>query len=294
MIARPITHSLITTVVFICSFISSVYADDIKLKCAGCKTAAILMKELSAAYPAASFTPGKTGNKKALQLFEKKKIDFAFSCKPAKKLIAKFGMPAETTSSWTCTAFAKDPIVVVVNPKTGITDLSLVQLTKIFTGAIKNWKELGGADLPIEITMMDMNKVETGNTTVFKECTLQKYVQAGSNTVTQTPSATPNKSATITAPATLLDSPDKLGTFCKAKSGGITFMGLNSYKDKYGTRVSIGGVPATVDTIISGKYPMAVTYYLIYGDNAPVKAFCSFATSKEGKEVINKNFVAIK
>jgi serine/threonine protein kinase len=46
-------------------------------------------------------------------------------------------------------AVAYDAVVVVVNPKVNISALSKEQLEKIYIGDIKNWKEVGGEDLPI-------------------------------------------------------------------------------------------------------------------------------------------------
>ncbi|WP_373283963.1 extracellular solute-binding protein, partial [Streptococcus himalayensis] len=42
-------------------------------------------------------------------------------------------------------------IAVIVNKDVNVKDISLNQLKKIFTGDIKNWKELGGKDLEISI-----------------------------------------------------------------------------------------------------------------------------------------------
>lgn len=42
-------------------------------------------------------------------------------------------------------------ITPIVTPGTGVTDISLEDLGKIFTGEITNWKELGGKDLSITV-----------------------------------------------------------------------------------------------------------------------------------------------
>jgi len=46
---------------------------------------------------------------------------------------------------------AQDRIVVMVNRDNPVKSLSKAQLKEIFTGATTNWKQLGGADLPIKI-----------------------------------------------------------------------------------------------------------------------------------------------
>lgn len=269
-------------------------ATNIKLKSAGCKTEAILMDALCSNYPEAKIKSGRTGNKKALFLLADGKIDFAFTCKPMSKLINKFKIPAEKTKDWKCIAFAKDPLVVVINPDAGISDISLANLSKIFTGLIHNWKEIGGNDLAIKIGYMDTKKVETGNNTVFKECTLQKYVDS-SGKVSGELNKELNIKADLSKKATILDSPDKLGNFIKATPGSITFMGLNSYKKKYGTALKIAGIEPTINTVRSGKYPMAVTYHLIFSSSSSedVKKFINYTLSDKGKTITSNNFVAI-
>ncbi len=265
-----------------------------KLKAAGCKTEAILMDELCSNYPAARIKPSRTGNKKGLILFAEGKTDFAFTCKPAGSLIKKFKLNTAKTKDWKCIAFAKDPLIIIANPDTGITELSLIDLSKIFTGKASNWSEFGGNNLPITIGYMDTQKVETGNNTVFKECVLQKYVSP-SGAITGTPNPTPNLKADFSKQATILDSPDKLGNFVRATPGAITFMGLNSYQDKCGTALKINGISPNIDTVRSGEYPMAVTYHLIYNPkgSTAVTDFVDFVTSEQGRKITAKNFVDI-
>ena len=46
---------------------------------------------------------------------------------------------------------AYDALAVVVNPANKVTDLTREQLEDIFTGKIKNWKEVGGEDMKIVV-----------------------------------------------------------------------------------------------------------------------------------------------
>ena len=47
------------------------------------------------------------------------------------------------------TVLAYDGIAIIVNPENPVTDLSLDQIAKIYTGEITNWKEVGGNDAEI-------------------------------------------------------------------------------------------------------------------------------------------------
>ena len=50
---------------------------------------------------------------------------------------------------YTETPFCKDPIAVIARKECNVGGLSQEELQDIFAGDIKNWKEVGGADLPI-------------------------------------------------------------------------------------------------------------------------------------------------
>ena len=54
-------------------------------------------------------------------------------------------------------AFCKDPISVIAKKECGIKNLSQVELEDIFAGDITNWKEVGGADLPIMVIVPGKN-----------------------------------------------------------------------------------------------------------------------------------------
>src|SRR5579863_389221 len=44
-----------------------------------------------------------------------------------------------------------DGIAIIVNPRNPLTTLTMAQAADLFTGAYKNWKEVGGPDLPIHL-----------------------------------------------------------------------------------------------------------------------------------------------
>jgi phosphate transport system substrate-binding protein len=53
--------------------------------------------------------------------------------------------------SVTSRVLGKDLIFVLSNKGSGVTNLSMIQLVSIFSGEVKNWKLVGGNDVPISI-----------------------------------------------------------------------------------------------------------------------------------------------
>lgn len=47
----------------------------------------------------------------------------------------------------------KDPMAIIAHPSCGVKNLSLKQVREVFSGHVKNWKEVGGADLPIVLVI---------------------------------------------------------------------------------------------------------------------------------------------
>ena len=67
------------------------------------------------------------------------------------KFMEKEGVPVEDPKSINMIKVGEDKIVVAINTQNSVAAISEAQLKGIFSGKIKNWKELGGSDAPIQI-----------------------------------------------------------------------------------------------------------------------------------------------
>lgn len=251
-------------------------ADQVVLQAAGCKTEYFLLQELAAAYTAKSgpkLQLGSTGNKKAVDLLMENKIDFSFTCKTIQQLTKGLKLDPKAVVGWTSIPIAKDPIVVVANSKNGVTGLITAQLTEIFQGIIANWQEVGGSDLPI-LTAYINPALESGVVLLFKEFTV-------------------GEEGKLDDKARLGDNPSMLGNYVAMTPGGVTFMGFNSYQEKFGTILAVDGVMPNRENILNGAYKLAATYYLTMSgkENKDVAAFLQYVQSEEGKAVTGKNFI---
>ena len=64
--------------------------------------------------------------------------------KPTAEELAKYG-------EFKYTEFARVPVAFVVNPKTGVRNLTEAQICDVFSGKVTNWKQVGGKDLPTDV-----------------------------------------------------------------------------------------------------------------------------------------------
>ena len=62
--------------------------------------------------------------------------------------------------------FALDGIAIVINPKNALDEVSLEDLGRLYRGEVKNWKELGGPDLPVVLYGRQSN---SGTFVFFRE-----------------------------------------------------------------------------------------------------------------------------
>jgi phosphate transport system substrate-binding protein len=177
---------------------------------------------------------------------------------------------------------ARDGIVVVVNPNNPVKELTLEQLSKIFTDKSFRWSNVGGPDEPIIVLSRESS---SGTYVFFQEMVLKKqdYMQDAK--------LMPATSAIIQSVST-----DKLA---------IGYVGLGyalAAKDK----VKIIAVkeddnsPAVMpsdQTVKTGQYPIARPLFL-YLNGEPkgtVKKFVDFCLSAAGQAVVtDTGYVTIR
>ncbi|HEX3044167.1 MAG TPA: phosphate ABC transporter substrate-binding protein [Bacillota bacterium] len=92
------------------------------------------------------------------------------------------------------TVIAKDGIAIIVNKANSITNLTIEQLQKIYTGEVTNWKEVGGPNMKIQVVNREAG---SGTRGAFEELVLGKLtntsnclVQASTGAIQQTVAVT--------------------------------------------------------------------------------------------------------
>ncbi|MNX31009.1 Phosphate-binding protein PstS 1 precursor [compost metagenome] len=151
-------------------------------------------------------------------------------------------------------------IAAVVNPEVGVTNLTKQQLVDIFTGKITNWKEVKGKDQAIVIVNRPSS---SGTRATFEKFALGTKTEDLKGSIQEDSSGTVKKLITETP-------------------GAIGYLAL-SYLDDKVKAVQYEGVDATVDNVVSGKYPVwAYEHMYTKGEpDAATKAFLDYFMTDE-------------
>lgn len=166
---------------------------------------------------------------------------------------------------------ANDALSVIVNPSNKVSKLTREQLEGIYTGKIKNWKEVGGDDL---IIVVYSRETSSGTYEFFKENVMKRKNYA---------------SSVLNMPAT--------GAIIQSVSqtkGAIGYVGLAYLnKEVKDIAVSYDGkifVNASVEAAINKTYPIVRPLFFYYptSKEAMVKPFVDYVLSPEGQKVVDE------
>ena len=169
-----------------------------------------------------------------------------------------------------------DALAVIVNPANSVSELSFDQLSGIFTGKIRNWKEVGGANAPILVLSRERN---SGTHVYFLEHVLRRGNAKG-----------PEEFA---ATVLMLPSSQVIAQEVARSHTAIGYLGLG-YLTKEHKPLAVKKNPAdpavrpSVEAAQNGAYPISRVLY-IYSAGEPqgsVKAFIDFVYSPKGQEIV--------
>ncbi len=178
-----------------------------------------------------------------------------------------------------------DGIAIVVHPSNPISQLTVDQLARIFSGKVSNWKELGGIDTQIVLLSREVN---SGTHVYFKEHVLRRN--------------DPASKEEFSPKALMLSSSQAIADEVANNSGAIGYYGMGyiSAKQKALAVAKDDKAPAispTIENVMKGSYPISRPLYL-YSNCQPqgaVKKFVDYALSPEGQQIVKEtDFVPIK
>jgi len=164
------------------------------------------------------------------------------------------------------TILALDGIAVIVNPDNPINDLDLETISRIYTGEIKNWKDVGGNDL--EIVLIGR---EAGSGT-----------RDGFESITGTEDACKYRQE--------LTSTGDVITTVASNPGAVGYASLASVKETV-KALSVGGIMPTEETVKDGGYVVQRPFILVTKSDTKLSVtaqkFFDYITSSEANEIIS-------
>lgn len=171
---------------------------------------------------------------------------------------------------------AKDAIAIIVNPANTVSDLSVAQIKSIYLGDITNWKDVGGPDEAIVVVGRDS---ASGTREYFHEAVMDKE----DFTTTQL-----EKNSNGAVRQTVAQTP-----------GAIGYVGLG-YIDTSVKAVPVntgaGNVDASVETVISGEYPIArgLNMFTVGEPTGLAAEYLAFIMSPDGQALVaEEGFVPV-
>ncbi|MBI4611894.1 MAG: phosphate ABC transporter substrate-binding protein [Candidatus Rokubacteria bacterium] len=167
---------------------------------------------------------------------------------------------------------AKGAIVFAVNASVPITNITEAQVCDVYSGKIRNWQPLGGADSPIDVLTRPPTEVDPEVIRAkircfkeLKEVETAKVMARGGDMAKG-----------------LADTPRAIG---------MTSMTVVEQSGGKAKALTLNGVAPTAENVKSGRYFLARDFLFVIKGEPPtlVKKFLDFALSPHGDRVILAN-----
>ena len=213
-------------------------------------------------YPNITVTYDPTGSGTGIQQATSGSCDIGLSSRALKQ--------EEIDAGLTETVVAKDGIAIVVNKENTLTQLTVDQITKIATGEITNWSEVGGPDMEIAFIGREAG---SGTRGAFEELTGTEEACSYAQELTSTGAV---RTAVSTTP------------------GGIGYISLSSLDDsvtalKVKADDASPAVECTEETVLDGSYAIQRPFVFATKSDAELseaaQAFYDFAVSEEAAQI---------
>lgn len=174
-----------------------------------------------------------------------------------------------------------DAIAVFVHQSNPVRSLTKEQLKGIFTGQIKNWKEVDGLEAPIHPNT-EILTGKRGTVEMFQEMVLDGAAYGKGFRELELPRYQ------------LVELAENPNGICSV-SLGLTVAVPHEIRREI-RAVGVNGVNPTEKNVRSGAYPISRPLLLVTkgSPKGEVKEFLSFMLSVEGQAIVGKNFVSVR
>lgn len=257
--------SLFAAAILMCSAMVGCSSSNESVATDGSTSMNKVITSLAEAYQAdtgVTVTYNATGSGAGIQAVLEGRCDIGLSSRNLKDEEKEKGLEGTT--------LALDGIAIIVNPANTVSDLDVEKIAKIYTGEIKNWKEVGGKDAEIVLIGREPG---SGTRDGFESITDTKDKCQYRQELTSTGDV-------IT---TVGSNPDAIG-----------YASLASVKDTV-KAVTVGGVAPSEATIKDGTYVIQRPFVLVTNKDKALsdsaQKFFDYITSEAANKIITDSGV---
>lgn len=176
---------------------------------------------------------------------------------------------------------AIDGIAVVLNPANGVTNLTLDQIKKIYTGEITDWSQVGGTAGKITVVSREEG---SGTRGAFVELTGVE-VKEGDKKIDKTTATAITQGSTGAVMTTVASDPNAIGyaSFGAASENSAVKM------------ISVENIQPSAENIYAGTYKISRPFLMLTKaePTGAVKAFIDFILSPAGQEIVGKHYLKV-
>lgn len=160
---------------------------------------------------------------------------------------------------------AKDCLGIAVHPSNPVSSLSRAQARDIFTGAIRNWREVGGMDAPI-----------------------LPYVRPRRATTQVAADSLILDGRDQTEEANVVEESAELVSVLESTPNAVGYLTLHRFTPKVKV-LPIDRIEARRETILSGRYPFTRSFFYVLRSDSPTAAqdFLTFAIGPQGRDILS-------
>jgi phosphate transport system substrate-binding protein len=174
------------------------------------------------------------------------------------------------------TPIATDGFVFIVNTDNPVDSLTVEQIRGIYTGAITNWKQVGGDDVEILPFQRSQN---SGSQTAMEQLVMQgtPLIEAPKVGVFE------GMGGLVEAVAEYQNGPASIGYT-------YNYYIENLYRNENIKVLRVNGVTPSPQELLSGAYPFTTSYYAVLRadepEDSPARRLRDFLVSETGQQVI--------
>lgn len=210
------------------------------------------------ANPNVKFSYNPTGSSSGITAVSEGRCDIGLSSRALKD---------EEKANLTGTTLALDGIAIIVNNNNTVSDLTVEQIAKIYTGEITNWNQVGGKDGEIVLIGREAGSGTRDGfesiTGTEKKCKYRQELTSTGDVIT-----------------TVSQNPNAIG-----------YASLSAVSNKI-KAITVGGVAATEETVKDGTYVVQRPFILVTKTgkelSAVAQAFFDYITSSEASPIISQ------